>query len=98
MLHPSRVVGLAPGEPATGGDVSANGKTVVLRSYDRALVWNRRKGEPLEKVFKRNPCGAGADLSAEGQGEAIALAPDGRSFYTVAEGQRPPLRRYSATR
>jgi hypothetical protein len=97
-LYPSRVVGLAAGEPATGGDVSADGKTVVLRSYDRVLVWNRRGGESLEKVFGREPCGAGADLSAEGQGEALALARDGRSFFTVAEGSRPPLRRYAPAR
>jgi hypothetical protein len=98
VLHPSRVVGMSAGEPATGGDVSADGKTVILRSYDRALVWNRRGNESLEKVFKRDPCGAGAELSAEGQGEAIALTPDGSSFFTVAEGENPPLRRYTAPR
>ncbi len=65
------------------------------RSYDRALVWTRRKSEPLAKALSRKPCVADADLVGEGQGEALALAADGRSFFTVAEGGRPPLRRYT---
>ncbi len=94
-LRRGPLVPVTPGEAVTAGDVSADGRTVVLRTYDRALVWTRREGDSLAEALAREPCAAGADLAGEGQGEALALARDGRSFFTVAEGRRPPLRRYA---
>ena len=94
-LRRGPLVPVTPGEAVTAGDVSADGRTIVLRSYDRALVWTRRKDDSLAEGLAREPCVAGADLVGEGQGEALALAADGRSFFTVAEGRRPPLRRYA---
>ena len=88
---------LGPGEPVTAGDVSADGRTIVLRTYDRAFVWRRRTGESVAAALRRRPCRAGADLGDEGQGEALALTRDGRAFLTVPEGETPPLRRYSAS-
>lgn len=81
--------------PVTAGDVSADGRTVVLRTYDRLLVWTRRRGESLTELFRRKPCTAQADLLDEGQGESVALTREGRAFYTVPEGRRPPLRRWA---
>ncbi|MDQ3647827.1 MAG: hypothetical protein M3433_04470 [Actinomycetota bacterium] len=86
------------GEAVTAGDVSADGRTIVLRTYDRALVWSRRRGQSLAAALRREPCAAGADLAGEGQGEALALTPDGRAFFTVPEGRRPALRRYAPGR
>lgn len=96
-LRPGPQVPVGPGSAITAGDVSADGRTIAIRTYDRALVWSRRRGEPLTKALARQPCVAGASLDREGQGEALALARDGRSFLTVAEGRRPPLRRYAAS-
>ncbi|HEY1358192.1 MAG TPA: hypothetical protein VGF21_07800 [Thermoleophilaceae bacterium] len=81
--------------PVTAADVSADGRTVVVRTYDRLFVWSRRRGETLAHVFHRSPCTAGADLLVEGQGESAALTKDGRALYTVPEGKRPPLRRWA---
>ncbi len=89
---------LGPGEPVTGGSLSADGRTIALRTYARALLWSRRAGESLPAALRRRPCAADADLLAEGQSEAIALARDGRAFHTVPEGPRPPLRRYAPAR
>jgi hypothetical protein len=86
---------LGPGEAVTGGSVAADGRTIVLRTYDRALVWTRRGREPLATALRRRPCAVRADLLAEGQGEAIALTGNGRAFYTVPEGRRPAIRRYA---
>ncbi len=83
---------LGVGQAITAGDVS--GRTIVLRSYDRAYVWTRRGSEPIARALKRKPCLAAANLAAEGQGEALALSRDGRAFWTVPEGPRPALRRY----
>ena len=88
-------VSLGNGDAVTAGDVSSNGRTIALRSYFRALVWSRRRGESIAAALKRRPCAARADLIDEGQGESLALARDGRAFYTVPEGNRPDIRRYS---
>jgi hypothetical protein len=86
---------LGAGQLITAGDVSGDGRTIVLRTYDRALVWTRTPGESLARALKRAPCVAGAGLVDEGQGESLALTRDGRAFYTVPEGPRPLLRRYA---
>ena len=88
-------VSLGSGNAVTAGDVSADGRTIAVRSYFRAYAWSRRSGESIAGALKRRPCAAGADLLDEGQGETLALARDGRAFYTVPEGARPDIRRYS---
>ena len=94
-MRRAAVVSLGVGEPVTAGDLSADGTTIVLRSYGRAFVWSRHRGESIPAALSRRPCTAQAGLLAEGQGEALALTGDGRAFYTVAEGIRPALRRYA---
>jgi hypothetical protein len=86
---------LGLGQLVTAGDVSGDGRTIVLRTYDRAFVWTRNGGESLARALKRAPCVADAELLDEGQGESVALTRDGRAFYTVPEGPRPLLRRYA---
>jgi hypothetical protein len=88
---------LGAGEAVTAGDVSADGRTIALRTYDHAFAWRRRAGETIVATLRRRPCGADADLAREGQGEALALTADGRAFLTVPEGRRPALRRYEST-
>jgi hypothetical protein len=78
----------------TAGDVSADGRIVVLRGYDRVGVWVRRGRERLSTTLSRRPCLSPTGLIGEGQGEAIALDRHGRSFMTVAEGTPAVLRRY----
>ena len=93
-LRRTGTIRLGAGGAVTAGDISADRRTIVLRTYDRAYVWRRRAGETVAAALRRRPCRADADLGAEGQGEAIALTRDGRAFITVPEGARPALRRY----
>ena len=95
-LRPAGSLSLGAGEAVTAGSVSADGRTVVLRSYGRAYVWTRRARESLPAALRRAPCVAGSELMSEGQGEALAVDRDGRALSTVAEGQRSPIRRYAA--
>jgi hypothetical protein len=83
---------------ATAGDVSADGRIVVLRGYDRLAVWARHGREPLTTTLRRAPCVSPTSLAGEGQGEAIALDRRGASFVTVAEGSPAVLRRYTVAR
>ena len=95
-LKPAATLNLGLGAALTGGDVSADGRTIVLRSYTSAYVWTRRGGESLAKALTRGPeCTADADLLDEGQGEALALSRDGRAFWTIPEGTNPRLRKYA---
>jgi hypothetical protein len=80
----------------TAGDVSADGRIVVLRGYDRVGVWGRRGRERLTTTLARAPCLSPTSLIGEGQGEAIALDRHGTSFITVPEGSPATLRRYAA--
>lgn len=98
VLRGAGVVKLGNALQVTAGSVSGDGRTVVLRTYDRLLVWTRRRGESLPELFRRRPCTGRADLLREGQGESVALTRDGRAVYTVPEGLRPPLRRWAPTR
>jgi hypothetical protein len=79
---------------ATGGDVSADGRIVAVRGYDRVGVWLRHGRERLTTTLARKPCVSPTSLLSEGQGEALALDRHGRSFITVAEGAPAVLRRY----
>jgi hypothetical protein len=81
---------------ATAGSLSADGRIVALRGYGALLVWRRHGDEPLTRTLARAPCQAPADLSKEGQGEALALSARGRSAVTVPEGEGAALRRYAA--
>ncbi|MFP5361614.1 MAG: hypothetical protein ACLGI5_02665 [Thermoleophilia bacterium] len=96
-LRRSATIRLGPLAAVTAGDVSADGRTIALRTYEHAYVWRRRAGEAMTATMRRRPCRADADLSAEGQAEALALTRDGRAFVTVPEGPRPALRRYVAS-
>ncbi len=95
VLRHAGTLQLGLAEPVTGGDSA--GRTIVLRTYDRAFVWTRRAGESIAHALRREPCTAGASLIDEGQGESIALARDGRSFWTLPEGPNPVLRRYEVS-
>lgn len=88
---------LDEGDAVTAGDVSADGRTIVLRTYDRAFAWRRRAGETVAAALRRRPCVIDTNLLGEGQGETLAATRDGRAFYTVPEGSRPLLRRYESS-
>jgi hypothetical protein len=96
-LRRDATITLGAGGAVTAGDVSADGRTIALRTYDQAFVWRRRTGETIAAALRRRPCRADADLLREGQGEALALTRDGRAFITVPEGRHPALRRYESS-
>jgi hypothetical protein len=91
-LRKAGTLSLGLGETVTGGDVA--GSTLVVRTYRRLYTWTRGPGEAIVHALLRRPCRSDVSLLPEGQGESIALARDGRSFYTLPEGPSPTLRRY----
>jgi len=73
----------------TGADVSPCGDAVLLRMYNR-LVLMRTDGGSLETAFTATPIAV--PVAQEVQGEAVAFAADGRSYFTASETiTDPPL-------
>jgi hypothetical protein len=97
-------VSLGPGQGVTGGDVTADGSTVALRTYLGVRLYPRPAGTPLWRAFAQQACtgaappvpGVGAD--GERQGEAIAFVPGARAYLTVSEGTHPSVHRFGAAR
>lgn len=77
------------GSLATGGSVSPDGRLVAIRTYFDARVWRRDLAGPLAAAFAGPSCAL--PLVFEMQGEALGFAADGLGYYTVSEGQDPPL-------
>lgn len=85
---------LGAGALATGGDVSAGGKVIVIRTSDSVFAWRRRSGTSLAATLRTSPCVSPTRLR-DGNGEALALTRDGRAFFTVPEGEGANIRRYA---
>jgi PKD repeat protein len=68
----------------TGGDISPDGREIVLRTYQRAFSWPRAPGQELSIAMGRPACVL--DIAAENQGESITFDLDGRALFTVGEG------------
>ncbi len=80
---------LGAGQAVTAADVSGDGRTIVVRTYDSVYLWRRRSGERVATAMRRKPCSPRASLVLEGQGETIALTRGAGAFYTVPEGVAP---------
>ncbi len=76
---------------SVGGDISADGQCVILRTMSGAVLYERIEGKPLWEAFK-NP--KGLPIKKEPQGEAIAFDAQGRGYYTVSEGKKQPIYYY----
>jgi hypothetical protein len=73
----------------TSGNVSPDGRSVVLRCYSYVYYWDRKDGQQLEDALKVKPrC---LEHIREYQGEAISFSQDSKGFYTLSEGRHAPL-------
>ena len=81
------------GNLVTGGDISPDGKWVVLRTYLAAYEW---PAKGMKNWWKGNP--ARIQLSLEAQGEAICYSNDGSELFTTSEGSPMPFSRITISR
>jgi hypothetical protein len=77
----------------TGGDISADGRLVAIRTYAHVFVWQRGEDALLDSAFAAPPCEAPSAI--EQQGESIAFDADGRGYTTVSEGSSPALHHFA---
>lgn len=74
---------------ATGADISRDARTVLVRTYANVYAYNVASGGSIEAGLATLPCAA--NITAEPQGEAIAIHADDRGFVTLSEGTNRPL-------
>jgi len=76
----------------SGGDISRDGRHVILRRESRAWLWSRRDGERFEAALARPPRQVPVRMKGQSlNGEAVAFLPDGSGYYTVSEGRSEPI-------
>jgi hypothetical protein len=66
-----------------GGDLSVDGKELLLKNYEHIYYWKRKAGETFADMVKRTPYEI--EYEPEPQGESIAFAIDGGGFFTLSE-------------
>jgi hypothetical protein len=81
------------GELPTGGDISADGTLIAVRTYQSVLLWERAPDQTVGEALTGEPCKAAA--TSEMQGEAVALLSEGDAYVTISEGQNPPIHRFT---
>lgn len=76
----------------TGGDISEDGRKVILCDYYNAYEYALEKGEKdLDKVWKKTP--KIIDVGTREQGESVAYSADGNAIFLTSESKsgRSPL-------
>lgn len=73
----------------TAGDISRDGKVVVVKTYTNIFYWDRKPNETIPQCLKRPYIGL--PYKPEGQGEAVALTRSGRYYYSVPEGKHAEI-------
>lgn len=81
--------GIKPLKWITAGDISKDGKHILLKSYQEIYYWERRANETAWQAMQRKPFNP--HYEEEKLGEAIAFGADGKGFYTTSEGVFAPI-------
>jgi hypothetical protein len=68
----------------SGGDISADGRLILLRRGGKAAAWVRQPGQSVGDALGGNS--SNIPLAIEPNGESIAIHPTGLGYYTLSEG------------
>jgi hypothetical protein len=69
----------------TAGDISRDGKQILVKSYGNIFYWKRQTNESFAKAIKK-PFQI-LPYTPEPQGEAIGFTQNGKKYYTISEGK-----------
>jgi len=86
---PLEYVGDLPFAGATGGDISPDGRWIVIRTYFSAYIWQRDSGASIAEALRTDDCPV--PVAQEPQGEAICFSSDGEGYITISEGVNPVI-------
>lgn len=88
-VTPLEYVGDLPFTGATGGDVSPDGRLIVIRTYFSAYSWQRDPGTSIAEALRSDGCPV--PVAREPQGEAICFSSDVEGYITISEGVNPVI-------
>ncbi|GAB3664492.1 hypothetical protein GCM10028791_40170 [Echinicola sediminis] len=80
---------------SVAGDISPDGKEIIIKNYWVIYHWTREEGESLEEALSRKP--VQLPYIPEPQGEAVAFSRSGQSYFTLSEEKfrvKPVLYQY----
>jgi hypothetical protein len=81
----------------SAGDMSRDGNQVALRREDRGWLWQRSTGESLATALARRPMEIPVRDRRQGEnGESLAFAANGGSYFTISEGKNERLFEFRA--
>ncbi|MCW9706392.1 hypothetical protein [Fodinibius salsisoli] len=86
-------VGKLPFAQFAGGDLSADGQTLLLKTLPQIFIWRREAGESIAEMLSNKP----REVVPYGTGpqeEAIAIDPQRHGFYTLSESKGKPVTLY----
>ena len=73
----------------TAGDISADGKQILIKNYAQVYYWQRTLDQSIAQILQKNP--ESLPYLVETQGEAICWTSNSLNYYTTTEGYYPPL-------
>ncbi|WP_229239732.1 hypothetical protein [Echinicola soli] len=80
---------------SVAGDISPDGKEIIIKNYWVIYYWTRKEGESIAEALSRKP--VQLPYVPEPQGEAIAFSKNGHSFFSLSEERfriKPVLYQY----
>ncbi|WP_156810277.1 hypothetical protein [Nitritalea halalkaliphila] len=77
------LVGSFPFTRAVGGNISFDGREMLLKTYEHVLFWQREEGETMRELFQKTPLLAPYN-PVEPQGEAICFDAE-KGYFTLSE-------------
>lgn len=81
-----------PNGLVTGGDISPDGKGVIIADYFAGYVLKLPDGAAdFEEVWNQSP--VPVNIGERKNGEAVAFSPDGAAVYSTSEGKNAPIYR-----
>jgi hypothetical protein len=81
---------------SVAGDISVDGKEILIKNYFTVYYWKRNENETIGQALARDPLIL--PYKPEPQGEAIGFHPNGKSYFTLSEKRfniEPVLYRYN---
>lgn len=74
----------------TGGDISPDGKRMVICDYTQAYEWSLPENvTQFDEIWKQEP--TRIDLGKRSGGESICYSPSGSSIFATSEGRSAPV-------
>lgn len=73
----------------TGGDISPDGRRMVICDYAQAYEWSLAENVAFDEIWKQEP--TRIDLGKRKGGESVCYSANGSSIFATSEGRNPPL-------